>query len=119
MRGQYALRTQDNWLRAVSQMVDIQAVKVKEGAVVRRRAGYILPHPDSLTTIESRSTLVYYLLHTIRSHPSLVAFIRSTVTSTDHLPVMAVTAAISVRSRLGRISTTSILGLSLRLKLRS
>jgi hypothetical protein len=83
MRSQYALQTTNNWLRAVIHMVDIQGVKIKEGAVVHYRAGYILPHPDSLTTIETQSTLAYFLLHAIHSHPSLVSFIKMTITSTN------------------------------------
>jgi hypothetical protein len=83
MRGQFALRTTGNWLSAVTQMVDIQGVKVKEGTVACYRAGYMLPHPDSLTTIESQSTLAYFLLHAIRSHSSLVSLIKATITSTN------------------------------------
>jgi hypothetical protein len=82
MGGRFALTTNSHWLEAVSPMVDMQGQKVKEGGVARFRAGYILPHPDSISKMESQSSLAYFLLHTIRSHGSFGSFIKRCIKST-------------------------------------
>jgi hypothetical protein len=83
MGGEFALDLHPDWLAAVSPIVEVLGQKVKEGGVARFRAGYILPHPDSLTKMESHSSLAYFLLHMIRSHSSLVSFIKKILTSTE------------------------------------
>jgi hypothetical protein len=89
MKGDYTLETQPVWLDAVQPTIDLQGVKVREGAVIRQRAGYLLPHPDSLTTIQSTSTFTYFLLHLIRSYNALVSFVEAAVSSRAHPGVNA------------------------------
>jgi hypothetical protein len=62
-------------------MVDVLGEKVKEGGVASFRAGYILPHPDFLSKMESDSSLAYFLLHIIHSCHSLVSFIQRSIMS--------------------------------------